>query len=1020
MKKAHVMTFALAAVMSLGGLVGCSGKGNNNSGSGDGEFSFSIGIDGDYATLEVRDTPYKLVVFDNGVTENNISPSSREYTYSSDDPTVATINHQGSITTIDEGPVRFTVKETFSGIEQSIGVDVIPPAPLANGGQNFAATSVGERTKILGKLEEYAMDTHLTGISLFENGGYMLYSNRASAILPTRDYITGYGFGLLADAAEGFSAELPGGGRDNDYPMHYHTASSSDPLTINALNASGSQVSDLSSYITSSYFSMRMKKDKSGAEWYPLLADPVAHAISGKSPKMYHMGEKNDSGMYTRWRIYVRTDIEYRYNGSQPYKDIFDKRQVQLEDYEFILRFLLTGSHKLSRGTEMANDTSYGIKGARTYHDLTAVLDKGMPKPDVECKKIWDGMSASGRLGVKTGVADGTEPYETEGFYPAGSYIEFDLLNPVNAFTAMYTLSSNLYSPIPADFMDMIGRNPINPGQDERPPADADGRECSRAASRYGQFNDTTSVPSHLENNIVESTISLGAYYLDYWKENDRTVFTVNDDWYERDAEKTDNNVARYHVKGVRIKIDAALINDPDAYFKEWEVGNLDSCSVPTKKLDQWRDKALKAEGDSVFKLNVNSSTQEQWDARFGTGGSIAPGHARECKPWMSNDNFLNGLFWSINRKQFAEKRGVEPSINYFSGSYMSDPEENVSYNTTPEHKEAIRNYHRVVNGVDDYGYDKDLAIQYFKAAVSQLVKQDKLHYGTPDNPYKISIEIWWMYTSDVTEYGVDIKNYFESAFNSPSVSNGRIVLNVENYSVPQWELVYSAHLQVGMFDLGFGAISGNTYSPLNFLEVLKSDNSSTFTLNWGADTSLVDEKHPLVYNGHKYSFDALWEAADHGGIIQNGRRVKPVKDCYLNGWGSAADLMNMTSIDLVMNFATVDDVSFEVESVTLYVVGGASFGEAEGVRYNKTTKKIELPADKSDIKNNIISTFKLETKSQTIKDGVLKRINYGADKYYVFDITYSLSIGDSDATLNSLLAFKDKSAQDSDKDWKK
>jgi hypothetical protein len=77
----------------------------------------------------------------------------------------------------------------------------------------------------------------------------------------------------------------------------------------------------------------------------------------------------------------------------------------------------------------------------------------------------------------------------------------------------------------------------------------------------------------------------------------------------------------------------------------------------------------------------------------------------------------------------------------------------------------------------------------------------------------------------------------------------------------------------VGQFDLGFGSITGNALDPLNFMEVLKSNNSSGFTLNWGPDTSAID----LDYNGTKWSFDNLWAAADHGVVTYKGQEVKAV-----------------------------------------------------------------------------------------------------------------------------------------------
>ncbi len=997
MKKAHVFTLALATVMCLGGLAGCSKKGDSEQ-----EFSFTISVKGNYETLEVRSEPYEIVVETNGVDD-----SDRIYTYESSDTEVAEVTNRGFVFTKDEGTVRFTVKEEKSNVVVNRVYNVIGGSILATGGYNFSAAATKEqretRTEILGKLEKYAMDTHLTGISLFENGGYMLYSERALALLGNRQYITGYGYGLLSDSDAAFSSDLPGLGRDFEFPRHYHSASSSDPGTINALNAAGSQVSDLSNYITSSYFGMKLNDDKNEAVWYPLLARDDIHTIdsSTKAPKMFHLGAHNDTEMYTGWRIYLRTNISYRYNGGVAG---FDGRQVQLEDYEFILRFLLTGSHNLKRGNEMAADTSYGIKGANAYNAQTKT-----GKTDAECKQLWDSMVDGKKLGVKIGTADGSESYAEGGSYPAGDYIEFTLINPIDSFTAMYTLSSNLYSPVPEDFMMMIGAN--------RDGTDPDNK-LARAAKRYGSFNNNVQVPEAIENNIVASTICLGAYYLDVWEKNSRTVFTVNSSWYE-----TQSPYNRYKIAGVRIKIDPSITENTDAYYDEFKDGNLDACSLPQKHMDE-KSSAKEVEGDSVFKLNVNSCTQEQWTERFGPSGKIDSGHSWNVKPWMSNENFLNGLFWSIDRKAFAEKRGVKPSINYFSGSYMSDPQRNISYNSTEAHKLAVRDYHNVrydsegneIPGTDDFGYNKDTAVNYFKSAVAQLIQQNKINYGTVDNPYEMKIEIWWMYQSDITDYGVDIAHYFEEAFNDPAVSGNRIKLKVENNAVSVWEHVYEQHLQVGEFDLGFGAISGNTYNPLNFLEVLKSDNSSTFTLNWGTDTSKVDDVHPLVYNARRYSFDALWEVADHGGIVNNGETVKAVEKCYLSTFSTLKKSSGSSNVTLKTEFVDVGDTAeFAVESIAIYVYGGLSFSSEDsdsGVTFDKETGKITITHDaQENIEKSIQKANKWDLDSYTGDEKTKDHLKRDCYKlYWCIDVTYSLKINGGQPTLNTITAGKTSS----------
>ena len=91
-----------------------------------------------------------------------------------------------------------------------------------------------------------------------------------------------------------------------------------------------------------------------------------------------------------------------------------------------------------------------------------------------------------------------------------------------------------------------------------------------------------------------------------------------------------------------------------------------------------------------------------------------------------------------------------------------------------------------------------------------------------------------WMNTTDKTDYS-DVFTYVKKIFKEVSDEsyggNYELAINETNGN-PDYQQVYNLMKQ-GQFDLGFGSISGNSLNPLNFLEVLKSDNSSTFTLNW-------------------------------------------------------------------------------------------------------------------------------------------------------------------------------------------
>ncbi len=64
--------------------------------------------------------------------------------------------------------VRAAYEAGFKAIAECI--------PLADGLFSYNMDSNAERTNVLGILERYAVTTGITGISLFENGGYVMYN----------------------------------------------------------------------------------------------------------------------------------------------------------------------------------------------------------------------------------------------------------------------------------------------------------------------------------------------------------------------------------------------------------------------------------------------------------------------------------------------------------------------------------------------------------------------------------------------------------------------------------------------------------------------------------------------------------------------------------------------------------------------------------------------------------------------------------------------------------------------------
>ncbi|MFA6813400.1 MAG: ABC transporter substrate-binding protein, partial [Bacteroidaceae bacterium] len=721
---------------------------------------------------------------------------------------------------------------------------------------------------ILGNLEEYAYKNHLTGLPLYENGGYVMYNTRV--VKGTNNYILGYGFGILSEGSlSGPLANEP----LEKYKNYYHTWEESDPQSINYLDSDGSQVSDLFGNISSSYWGTKMNATKDGYDWYGVLSKdnrPIPLDADGKE-----IIEVNSQTLASSWKFHLRTGEDgLKYSTLSTKRAGYNGRGVQLDDYLTPFKLLLTKKNDYYRGSELASQTgSSGIVGAAAYYHASA-----------------DGYNAAAfdKVGVKIDSSDNS--------------MTIDLLAPTTQFNAMYTLASSLYEPIPQDFIDEV--TPEN----------------------YGVFS------SDLNDTPVDNILSLAPYTLEYWETDKTITFKRNDEWFERSIDGLEN---RYTIAGIHEDILTGFDADNDIAIKEFLNGNLDAASLTLTYLDTYKadPRTTSVPGDSTFKLNLNTCTEETWEKLFGTEGSItktAQSDYWNVKPWMANEDFIDGLLLSINREEFASNRGYVPSVDYFASAYMSDPENGISYDSTDQHKQVLKDVFG--DAADTYGFDLETAKAKFKAAVQELVASGDIVEGTAENPTTISLDIWWMSTDQIKQTGDDIVKYIEDAFNDESVSGGKVVLDINQEAVSVWSDVYYKHLMVGQFDLGFGSISGNTLNPLNFMEVLKSDNSSGFTLNWGSDTSEVilpsDEEKgdsALVYDDKVWSFDTLWKAADQGVLVSSAVEVAPAKvelGAYSDGEdGSRSYTLQVSTAadDEELTESEDNDFTVEITSISVF-----------------------------------------------------------------------------------------------------
>ena len=751
--------------------------------------------------------------------------------------------------------------------------DLLVDVTTSGAYKNFVAASYEERAEILGKLEEYAMVNGLTGIVLYDNGGYVKYSDRL--VIPTavkknadgtdmeiagtkqHEYIVSYGFGILSDGNK-----LPGNNPSDPYDNYYKTYETSDPQTLNYMNDQGSVVGGLQPYVSSTYFDARLTETKDSYEWFASAGSDANVHNNEARPVPQNLDAS--TGLATKYRVYVRTDMKY--NTAGKYKDQYAGRTVALEDFVTPWKELHNQSNAMVRATDNFG-TAAEIVGLQAYYAATAAGHSDA---------AWE------NVGIKTGTDS------------SGSYLEFEFVTPCSPFYAMYYTNSSLYSPIPKDFLDEIG-----------------GIRVWESSNTDG-----TLTP-------VDTTLSTGPYVLSKWSTNEEIVFSKND--LCSDAVKGGAN--RYQIEGVYVDIFEAATKDPMAAWNEYIAGNFDAVGIPTEKVatEKGTPGTQMTKGSSTTKLNVNTCTAEEWEYLFGENGTVTQTPLSDywaVEPAMSNEDFILGLNLAIDREEYADKRGVTPSCSYFSDAYMSNPEAGVSYNSTEAHKNALEAVYG--DDAETYGYNFNKAAEAFGRAAQKLIADGVYKAGDT-----ISIEIAWQTQTNIDQSGKDIEAYIVDAWEA---ANTGLNLEIVHWTGAVWSDVYYKKMMLGQFDIGFGGISGNTFNPLNFMEVLKSDNSSGFTLNWGPNTN--DPAALIEHNGAQYTYDALWKAADTGALVASDGTLAKTHALALQSNVKNAD-DNSRTITLKYGATNIEGVcTTEVDAVVLCWYSGPAYDEIEIENY--------------------------------------------------------------------------------------
>lgn len=728
--------------------------------------------------------------------------------------------------------VRAAYADAFNAILNAI--------PLAEGIVSYKKLPNSERTEILGILERFAVTTGITGISLFENGTYVMYNPRIT--LGTENYIVGYGFGLLPEG--NITADLAYENNDA-WKRYWHTFESNDPGTLNYLNDQGSQVGDLYAYMAASFFTNFMNETKDGYDWVPELAKEKPVAVN----------DDDGDGAATTWRFEVRTGadgLKYKTGSEMEDRKAFDGREVALADYEFAFKLLLTQANQLYRGSELANTKSGAIAGAKDYYNGT---EAGYND------ELW------ANVGIKT--------YEENG----KSYFEVTFTEEQTQFYCMYYIASSLYMPVPQEFVELV-----------------------TVTNYLGFDKDATTTP-------VDNSLTVGPYYVENYTSDQQIVYAKNPNYVFADT--------KYAIPGIHVKIFTAAQEDTTAAFNEFLAEHFDSASIPQEYLNEYRNdpRTRTTTGNSNFKLNVNATNEETWEYLFGEEGVVTQTPKSDywtVKPWLGNNHFVKALSLSIDRLTFATARGNIPAVDYLASNYMIDPENGISYAVTDAHKKAIEG---LIEDTDGCGYSLELAREYFRVALTELEADGAITPGTKENPTVLDIEIGWQRPTHEELYHNEIKNFLETAFNDESVCGGVYQLNVIFWVGNVWSDIYYNKMMVGQFDIGFGSISGNSLDPIGFVSVLSSDQdiSGSFTLNWGVDTNNPDA-YPIVYDGVRWSFDALYNAVNSQAIAKAGKNEKDITIEYTpmvkNDDGSYTGSFTITATLPDVTKITVTDIA--------------------------------------------------------------------------------------------------------------
>lgn len=615
---------------------------------------------------------------------------------------------------------------------------------------------------------------------------------------------------------------------NSDYPNYYHLYESKDPNSFSFYENKGTIIDKYLEYISSSYFNKKLSKSKNQFEYYPSLASNI-NII-------------NDE--------YLPLPLDE--NNNVVYNDVnSNKYRIYLRDnlvYNTLSNHNLISKYK-NRNIDI-NDylTPYKYLYNKAYN--LKAIDNNLLNNIRGLKEYYD----SGNLDLfdNVGIKINKE----------NNYIEFTFLNSFNPYEVRNMLSNPLYAPIPEQFIGEI--NGIN---------------------NYGKY--------FADFTPVDTTLSTGPYVLQEHNSNNYFCFTKN----KLIETSVLGGTKRYLIPGIYVSILKEASFNANAAYNAYNNKQIDYVIVPSNKYEDEFDKddTYASSSNMITKLNINQCDEKTWKQLFGINGTISSNKIEEywnIEPALSNQNFLKGLNYCINRKDLSLKRGKNPTVDFIPDTCLLS-KEGKSYNNTLEHYESLLMYYDFNEQlINEYGYDFNTSSQYFKIACEELLANNL--YKENDS---IILDIAWPSKSNVETIGTFIENNIIDAFNN---SNSKLNIKINHIVCNSKDEMIKDVVYKGKYDLAFGDYVYDGSAIEKYFERYTSQN----TLNHGINTNLSTNNNLIELLGSSYTYDALLSSIQKPTyILQDGSKAITCDAILLSNKINLKD----KSRDIVIKYDVVD-----------------------------------------------------------------------------------------------------------------